>query len=77
MEAPVDPLEGVILHRYRPIARFCSPGIVFRPEDATRINVMTMRQETRGSVPCTEPATFEFPPARERYGSGISRMRKP
>ena len=47
-----------------------------RVEAATLQKVAAIRLPA-WSVPRNEPATFELPPPRHRYGSGTSRIRKP
>ena len=54
-----------------------SPGReAHRADIATRTIVSEIRQAAL-TLPISDPATFELPPARRRYGTGISMMRSP
>src|ERR1700733_1819950 len=54
-----------------------APAVVTaRARVAARTTVSAMRPPAR-RLPDNEPATFELPPARQRYGTGSSRIRSP
>ena len=54
---------------------FVPTAIAAREAIAIRVMVSEMCQVAR-ILPLNEPATFEHPPARRRYGTGSSRMRR-